>query len=124
MAMIEPQSLFELIQEHARRCSRHRCFVRDQRLVTFFNEPMTKIVATPFVFVDPPRSPPPPGPNHHGISVSFTRGTTEHGYFFAEQYIKTFSSQFQINIMASCQCESPGMHLSLMEAACTEYNKI
>lgn len=124
MAMIEPQTIFELIQEHARLCSRPRCCVRDQRLVTYFNEPMTQIVARPFVFCDPPPPPDPPGPNHHGVSVHFGRGTSEHGYFFPNQYVKTFCGQFQITIVSSCQCGSPGMHLSLMEAACSEYNKI
>lgn len=122
MATIEPQTLFELIQEHARRCSRHRCFVRDQRLVTFFNEPMGKVVARPFVLVDPP-PPPELGPQHHGVSVSFGRGASQNGYYFADQYVKTFCSQFEVSIVASCQCGAPGMHLSLMEAACTEYNK-
>lgn len=117
-------STCELAQLHLGSCSFPRCCVRDNRTLWYFNAPKPQIEVQHFVFSNRPKEPAPPGPMHHGVVVGLSRGFTRCAYSFPGAYINTSTDKFETCVTASCECDNPGLHLCLLEAACCEYNKL
>lgn len=121
--MINAASTSELAQIHSAQCSLPRCCVRDNRTLRYFHIPKPQIEVRYFVLTNQPREPP-TGPMHHGIVIGMSRGFTQNAYSFPHALITTSTDKFETCVTASCECEHPGMHLCLLEAACAEYNKL
>lgn len=116
-------SLFELTHRHAANCQQPRCCVRDNRIVRFFDEPQPQLVVQNFVMTNRPPEEGPPAPRHHGVVVSVCQGVSRNAYVYNSYYIQTYAESFDHAISAACQCDRPGLHFCLLDAACAEYNK-
>lgn len=124
MDMINAASLWELTQLHSAQCSLPRCCVRDNRAISYFHCPKTQIQPHYFVFSNRPPEPEPPAPFHHGVVINIVRGFSRHAYTYPLAYVTTTADKYDISVTATCECEQPGMHLCLLDAACCEYNKL
>lgn len=121
--MINVASTCELAQIHSAHCSLPRCCIRDNRTLNYFHIPKPQIEIRYF-FSSQSNEPSPTGPMHHGVVVGMARGFTRNAYSFPHAFITTSTDKFDTCITASCECDQPGIHLCLLEAACAEYNKL